>query len=137
MGTPKLNPGMPSTASLSGSSAIAHLPPHPFPAVAVVPPSVAVVGQRVCATAPVAEADYSLQKSNGAAGERYSGGGRGEGGGGVGGTAAPHNCSCFASAVPSVAPAATSAALHFSAAADAAGPTRKSGTKYQVSDRES
>ena len=70
MGTPKLNPEMPSKASLSGSSAIAHLPPHPSPAVAVVPPAVAVVGQRVCATAPVAEADYSLQKSNGAAGER-------------------------------------------------------------------
>jgi len=77
MGTPKLNLGMPSTDSLSGSSAIAHVPPHPFPAVAVVPPAVAVVGQRVCATAPVAEAYYSLQKSNDAARERYAGGGRG------------------------------------------------------------
>ena len=84
MGTPKLNPGMPSKASLSGSSAIAHLPPHHFPAVAVVPPAVVLVGQRVCATALVAEADYSLQKSNGAAGERYAGGERGEGGGGLG-----------------------------------------------------
>ena len=89
MGTPQLNPEMPSKASLSGSSAIAHLPPHHFPAVAVVPPAVVVVGQRVCATAPVAEADYSLQKSNGAAGERYVGGGRGGGAGEVGGTAAP------------------------------------------------
>ena len=34
------------------------------------------------------------------------------------------NYSCFASAVTSVAPAATSAALHFSAAADAAGDGR-------------
>jgi len=89
MGTPKLNPETPSKASLSGSSAIAHLPPHPSPAVAVVPPAVAVVWQRVCATAPVAEADYSLQESNGGAGERYVGGGRGGGGGEVGGRGAP------------------------------------------------
>ena len=44
--------------------------PRGAAAVAVVPPAVAVVGQRVCATAPVAGADYSLQTSNGAAGER-------------------------------------------------------------------
>jgi len=89
MGTPKLNPEMPSKASLSGSSAIAHLAPHPSPADAVVPPAVAVVGQRVCATAPVAAAYYSLQESNGGAGERYVGRGRGGGWGKVGGTAAP------------------------------------------------
>jgi len=110
--------------------------PHPLPAITVVPPAIAVVGQYVCATAPVAEPDYSLQKSIGAAKERYVGEGR-YGVWGRFGEQLLRNFSRFASAVTSVAPAATSAALHFSAAADAAGPTRKSGTKYQVSDRES
>ena len=78
----------------------------------------------ICATTPVAGADYSLKKSNGAAGERYAGGGRGEAGRGVGKTAPPHNCSYFSSAITSVAPAATSAELHCSAAADATGDGR-------------
>jgi len=56
--------------------------PNHSRAVAVVPPVVTVVRQRVCSTAPVAEADYSLQKTNGAAGERYVGRGRRQGKGG-------------------------------------------------------
>jgi len=89
-----------------------------------VPPAAFVVVHRVFATAPVAEADYSLQKRNGPAEKRYAGGGRGEAGRGVGKTAPPHNCSYFSSAITSVAPAATSAELHCSAAADATGDGR-------------
>jgi len=47
-----------------------------------VPPSFAVVRQSVCALALVAETDCSLQKPNGAVGERFVGPGPGEGGGG-------------------------------------------------------
>jgi len=66
-GTPKLKSRLSSKASVRLKSGRTPTP-HPSPAVAFVPPAVAVVGRRVCATTPVAGADYSLKKSNGAAG---------------------------------------------------------------------
>jgi len=86
-GSPKLKPGLSSKASVRLKRRRTAAP-HPFSAVAVMLSAVAVVGQRVCATEPVAGADYSLRRTTGTAGERCVGGGGGGGGGGVVGAVA-------------------------------------------------
>jgi len=90
MGTPKLNPEMPSKAPLSGSSAIAHLYPPTLP-----PPSLSCLPRSpswgsVCV--PLhrwPKRTIRSRKATAAPGSAMWGGGGGGGGGEVGGTAAP------------------------------------------------